>query len=821
MSLGACLPGLEEEGKISAEQAAEARAIFDERLAAHAKTGSRETAEALASEDVLAALTRNIERKEFLAGLTIKRRTAIMADLKQYGQQTSDTRFKGKKGDGGGPIDPQAASALIDHDPRAGFSNVEARRKRIVGDAHRQIDKILTDHSANLLGQVRGKAQLNDIVRELFEGGTGNKAAEELADAWRRAAEQLRQRFNKAGGDIGFRSDWGMPQSHNWKKVRAAGYDAWRDAILPKLDRTRMVDTRTGLPFTEEGLENALRSVFDTIRTNGDNTLTPGAPGKPSLANARGDARFLVFRNADDWMEYQSDFGAGTAYDAMMGHIEAMARDIAALEILGPNPKATLGWVKDTIRKEASLDASPGTKAIERAKAAGNRIDRLWNEYSGATLEAENETLALVGSSLRAFQVSTKLGSAFLSGISDFGFQHSRRSFNGLPQARVLGDYLKLMKPGSVAGQQLAIRRGLIADEYANRTAGTNRYLLEELSGEFAQRLASGVLRVSLLARHTQALRWVYGMESLATYTEAAGTAWNKLEMPLRGALERYGIDEAGWNRLRAAPMDQDGGVDWISPHNLDDADREIGDRFLEMIHSETDIAVPVADLNTRAVYNTAFKRGTWVGEAGRSAFQFKSFGISVMLRQSGEILAMNAGTAAKYAGGLMIATTLMGAVSVQLKSLAQMKDPRPMGDAKFWTAAMLQGGGFGIFGDFLFAAESRAGGGIAETIAGPSVGDAQRLIDLTQAKDPRTKAVRTAKGFVPGNNLWFARAAFDRLVADQIEEAINPDLRNARRRLDRYAAEQGTGYFWAPGDRLPERAPDFENALEQGPADR
>jgi hypothetical protein len=818
MSLGACLPGLEAEGKLTAEQAAAARALYDERLAAHARTGSRETAEALASEEVLAALERNVTRKEFLAGLAIKRRQAVAADLASYGRATSDPRFRPGKGGGGRTIDPKAAAALIDHDPRAPYSNVEARRKAIVGDAHRQMDKVLTDFSANLLGKVRNKAQLDNMVRELFEGGTGDEAAREMAAAWRRAAETLRQRFNRAGGDIGFRSDWGLPQSHDWKKVRAAGFEAWRAAILPKLDRTRMIDQRTGQPFSEAGLERALIEVWDTIRSDGAAKMTPGAPGGRSLANSRGDARFLVFNNADDWMAYAAEFGSGTPYDAIMGHVESMARDIAALEILGPNPENTLRWIKDTMIQQAKLDRAPDSKAIEAANSGAKQLDRLWDEYRGRNLEADNQTLALTFSAIRSFQVATKLGGAYLSATSDFAFQAARRSFNGLGQASVLPQYLKLMVPGSIEDQQLAIRRGLIAEEYANRTAGQSRYLMEELTGEWSRRLASGVLRVSLLARHTQTMRWVYGMESLATYTEAAGKAFGELEVPLRAALERYGIDAAAWDKLRRAPMDTDRGATWISPHNLSDADRMIGDRFMEMILSETDLAVPVADLKTRAVFNSKLERGTWLGEIGRSALLFKSFGVSVMLRQAGEILAMQPAAAARYAGGLMIGTTLMGGLALQLKALAAGQDPRPMEDDDFWYAAMLQGGGFGIFGDFLFAAENRAGSGFAQTLAGPIVSDAQGIVNVATAKDPRKRLVREAKGFIPGNNLWYTRAAFDRMLADQIEEAINPDLRNTRRRMHRFAAEQGTAYWWSPGDTLPDRNPDFANALEEGP---
>lgn len=830
MSLGACLPGLEAEGKLTAEQAAEARALYEERLAAHAATGSRETAEALASEDVLAALTRKVTRKEYLAGLAIKRRSAIEGDLRSYGTATGDNRFRPVKGAGdpaqaagggsgqGRPIDPKAAAALIDADPRARYANVEGRRKRIVGRAHSFMDKILADHSANLLGQVRNKAQLQNMVRELFDGGTGDRAAKEMAEAWRRAAEMLRQRFNRAGGDIGFRSDWGLPQSHNWKAVRKAGYEAWRDFIRPRLDPARMIDQRTGMAMTEEGLELALRSVFETIRTNGAVNMTPGSPGGRSLANARGDARFLVFKDADSWVQYAEAYGHGTPYDAMMGHIESMARDIAALEVLGPNPDATLRWIKDTMAKEAALDTSPGAKGVERAKSGAKQLDRLWDEYRGKHLEADNERLALNFSAVRAFETSVALGGALLSSVSDFAFGASRRAFNGLSNSAYLPQYLRLMRPGSIEDQKLMIRRGLIAEEFANRTAGQSRYLMEELTGEWSRRLASGVLRLSLLSRSTQAQRWAYGAESLSTFTEQAGKAFDQLEPALRGSLQRYGIDAAAWDKLRTAPMDTDRGVEWISPHNLEGPDAVIGDRFMEMIHTETDLAVPVADLKTRATFNSKLERGTWLGEIGRSALLFKSFGVSVILRQSAQIMAMQPATAARYAGGLIIGTTLAGGLAMQLKALAAGRDPRPMEDGDFWYAAMLQGGGFGIFGDFLYAAENRAGSGFAQTLAGPIVDQAQGVVNVVTADDPRKQLVKEAKGFIPGNNLWYARAAFDRLIADQIDEAINPDIRNARKRLDRYAREQGTAYWWAPGDTAPERAPDFANALEEGP---
>ncbi|MGK3808162.1 hypothetical protein ABI003_14880, partial [Enterococcus faecium] len=91
---------------------------------------------------------------------------------------------------------------------------------------------------------------------------------------------------------------------------------------------------------------------FETIRTDGWNKRTAGQDsGRGALANQLGESRFLVFKSADDWMAYQAKFGVGSAYDAMMGHIDGMSRDTALMEVLGPNPNATVGWIKDTIQK--------------------------------------------------------------------------------------------------------------------------------------------------------------------------------------------------------------------------------------------------------------------------------------------------------------------------------------------------------------------------------------------------------------------------------------------------------------------------------------
>jgi hypothetical protein len=60
-------------------------------------------------------------------------------------------------------------------------------------------------------------------------------------------------------------------------------------------------------------------------------------------------------------------------------------------------------------------------------------------------------------------------------------------------------------------------------------------------------------------------------------------------------------------------------------------------------------------------------------------------------------------------------------------------------------------------------------------------------------------------------------RLVTDRLLADQVQRQIDPEYDASWRSMERRAAEKGQGYYWAPGEHAPSRAPDFSNAIEGG----
>lgn len=811
MSLAACIPDLIKEGKIDAERGQRMLETYNELRDYHRARMGGPAAEAAATRDTLARATHDAALRRFREGLALSTQVRMASDM---------TKFAGSRD--GGPIAARAAKAVLVRDDKAPYLNFEYLWKAVRNRAHATLDQVLVKHRSTLLGHVRDAEGFDRVIDEMHGTSTGDLNAHEMADGARQALEMLRERANAAGADIGKLENYGVQHSHDSEKVEAAGYDAWREFVMPLLDRERMIDGKTGVPFTDARLDELLRETHRAISTDGWSRREPGAAGRPSIANALGQERFLHFRDGPAWRAYNDRFGVGSAYDALMNQIDRTSRDIALMETLGPNPAAGLRWLQDSVVKSA---AEKGTRAErEAAGKAAKSLQNLYDEVIGKNREPYNRKLSLVFSTVRSWQVATKLGSATLSATSDVATQQLTRAFNGLPQTGTLSGYLKHLNPASIEDRAQAIRLGLGAEEYARRASGQGRMMGEELIGEIPKRVAEGVLRVSGLNALTEAGRWTFGKDFIAAITHNATRDFDQLNPGFVRALKRYGFDASEWDRIRATPLKEENGATWLQPFDI--ADRRLGDRVMAMIQAETDFAVPVGGLEVNALVHSAFKPGTVLGELGRTAFQFKSFTATVTMMHAQRMMALTGWKSrAGYGAALLLMSTIAGAIALQMKEIAKGKDPRPMDDWAFWGAAGAQGGGAGIYGDFLKSSQSRFGNSFTDVLKGPAWQTVDTLNSLTldalwDAADPKAKVnyggrvARALKSEVPGGSLWYARLAFERLMLDQMQSHIDPNYRHSWSMMERRARDQGNGYFWKPGELAPDHAPNMQNAV-------
>ena len=828
MSLGVCIPDLIAQGKIPKDKAREAQRMYEQLLARFDHQMGDEAAKAMATQKTVEAMKRAFLQKKRQALLQVAAQERMLTNAREH---YAGGRYRD------GPLRGDALLAHLVRDERAPYANVEYRWRNVKQTALATMYDLLAKHRANIVGQVREKSELTDVLRELFGRDTGNLNARELADGWRGAAEYLRRRFNAAGGAIGKLEDWGLPHSHDPLRVGSVSKEQWIGEVGPALDRTRMVDNDTGLPMSDDRLTEVLGEVYDTIVSDGWNKRSPGAAGQSSMGNRRAEHRFLHFKSADDWMAYNERFGTATPLDAMMGHVEYMSRDIALMEILGPNPAATIRWMKDSMAKDVNTIGSLADRMGLRAGEVS--IDRVFDQITGMNNIPVNRRIALIGSTIRNWQSSTKLGGAVIASFSDAATQGLTRNFNGLSATSTLTDMLKTLNPLDPADREFARRSGIIGDEFTGKVIAGGRAHMDELFGgqlagqsrfdrgleranEMSRRLADGVLTASGLNAWTVAGREAMYREFAGTITDFAGKAFDELPDPFANFLRRYGMDAVAWDGIRSAERISHKGMEWIDPSAI--GDEALRDRLMEGILTEMDFAVPTGGLAQSAMVNQ-FARGTLLGELVRTGFQFKMFPITVMSMHAQRLMARaNLSRRASYGAAFLGATTIMGAVSFATSEMLKGKDPQSALDWSFWYRAMLKGGGLGLYGDVIQNGTSEYGQSLGDITAGPAFSTLDNIATFIKAATVGTgkgKDNHPGKGIgkatanllkrdVPGSSLWYLRLAYERLLVDTVGQWADPEYAESYSRIAKRAEQEGSGLWWTPGSSAPERSPDI-----------
>ena len=728
----------------------------------------------------------------------------------------------------------KALQALVARDKRANFQNIEGVYQSTRKQAFAQMAEILGRYRKGVIGQTRYSAELPTLVREVFGEDTGNVPAREMAESWRIVSDGLRKRANAAGMRIPKRADWGMPQSHDMLSVRKVTEAEWKDFIRDRLDPAKMIDEKTGLPMNDETLELALSEVYTTIVEGGLNKVsTPKfSAGGTSLANRRTDHRFLVFKDPDAWLEYQQKFGEPDPFATMIRHVESMSRDIAMLEVFGPNPNAMITALKTRAKKIAVNTDLENTLSGDLAF-----FDAIYDIFSGRANVADNQLIADIGAGTRNILNASLLGGAFLSALSDLGTQRMAAMMVGMPQTQLIGKIMREFQPLNIEERgKLAVRLGLGADNWI-QTAYAQARMFDEVTGpEITRRISDTVMRISGLSPWTQAGRAAFGIEFTGYLTENIGKRFDELNSGLQDVMRQHGIGADRWDIIRATPLYKDDSgltiLRLLDVENRTDLApglaRELSTQAMSMVEMLTDMAVPVSTTRAKATLRGNVKPGSLIGEIAGSFTQFKNFPVTIFHEHIHRYMLMDgAASKTKYMMNFVIGTTVMGALALQLKDMAKGRDPRPMDNPAFWTAAMLQGGGLGIFGDFMFSQVNRMGSGLKGTIAGPSIGmldDLRNLtlgnaVELSQGKDTNfgSESVKFLSKYTPFSSIWYLRAGLERNFFDMLQDWVDPDAaKKFRRKVKLYEREYGQGMWWAPNENLPSRAPNFANALGQ-----
>jgi hypothetical protein len=859
MSLRNCLRSAVEQGVINSRDAEELHRYYEARQRTKNPGMTEAQARVAARDEVVASLRADAKEARRRALLSEARRKENAAFVEDY------RNLKGK------PDKLDAVLSLMIHNGYKGTQSMAGKANAIIAMAQRDLAEAMHHfRRSRVAGRHINKVDLPDLVRALHKEPTGNGTAKAMGNAVRNVFEDLRQRFNAAGGNIPKREDHGLPHSHDRSSIRDLGYlgrtkfggkrfdmdlarTRWKEFISPLLDAEQMTNPRTGEVIGADNLDASLDYVFDSIMSDGWAHRRPEARkfGTGNVASRYQDSRFLIFRDAESWLGYNDRFGQSDPISAIFNHVNGMARDIAAMERFGPNPDAAIEWLKQAVQVDIGKRQSgamniEGLKlpGLDAAKWAEYRVNSLWRALRGR--ETVLSAPAQYAGDIRNVATAAALGStSILAAVTDPFVSQAARRLAGLPitttMHKIVGDLVKFAADKS--DDAAMARKAVIWDDYLHTMNEQARFVDQMFGHEWSRYLVDRALTFNALKPLTEARKRI---EAAAWHDTLGGLArkdtdWIDMPPLLQKTMQGFGFTPDDWHKMRAG-IDEMG---FLDPGGVFDktGDRNLAEKYAEMIAQWGERSVPAGDPRVKSVVTGIAQRGTIAGEILDFATQFMSFGMSFTARQleAHHVYSMMAKSSggrvargAYYFAAMAVPLTIGAAFYTQVLNVLNGKDPEDMTTVPFWMKAFVKGGGGGLFADFIDKAENRFGQNFAQTlggIGGAFIGDTMDLtlrtiqevmgaanVNLLGGKPAEGKdqprAGRAAVKYVGRYMPILAshpltRAWYRRMFVDNLQWAVDPDADKS------FKAQAGKStWWWKPGELTPTRPPNLSTAV-------
>lgn len=673
-----------------------------------------------------------------------------------------------------------------------GTTTLEFEQDAVLFSAHRKLIDMMEEYRPFLGVRAITDSDPRNVVRALYGEEVDDAMAKKFADIWNEVNVDLVQRFNRAGGNIHMRGDWRLPQVHSVVKVAAVSQDEWVNDIAPMLDFEAM-----GIDIYSSGEQKEiLESVYETISTGGLNKSLSERNMK--LAVRRNRERFLQFKDAQSWLDYQAKYGNENVYSSLMDHVTGISKDIGTMEKFGSDPEATF----KQLQEHALKGAKDKTKAARRL----TRAQKVWDNTVGH-IAALDTQFAHGAAAVRNVMAGSKLGLAIFSAFSDIALLRITAAFNGMPITRPILRHLRNIANGKDS-DRLASRLVLGLEHAIDATHTANRY--SDVVGHGASsKFADFVIRSTGLNHWTVSAKQAFGIEFIGFITDRIMTG-----KPPK-AFKMYGIEPEDVAALKKQPTFVDNGTTYLDVANF--TDPELQKKIVGMTIAEQRMAVPEPDIGVRAMLNQGTRAGTIMGEVARMGTQFKSFPTAMITGHLARMWHQTGGAKGrlKYGASLIVSTTIMGTFAVLAKEFAG-KGEAPTKES-ITPSLLFKGfvqGGSGAFVVDILASQADSSffkSGIVDTIAGPTAGTLDRVLfeitfgEMKKAvkgdKEPHEAAVATLakqlETFVP--NMPFIKLLIQREVLAGMHKMGDPKWARKQRQYQRKRLKETGNEYWYP----------------------
>lgn len=592
--------------------------------------------------------------------------------------------------------------------------------------------------------------------------------------------------------------------------------------------------------------------------------------GTHNLARKLSQGRVLFPKDADAWYDYARKYtGMKNIAEATMQTLNRSARSLALMERLGTNPAANLNLVMRRLEETYRGDLN-GLEAFRngiRGSVARLKpsLEAVMQQLDGRANMPGNSMRARLMAQ-RAATVRNVMTTEYLGGV---GLTHAASGFatvpaeafhHGVPRLKMLGNIVNTMVKGlgsaerqKMLGQLGAFGDGLTRDLRMISTPDAT------IPGKVSA-LAGTFVKYSGLPWFMDNFKNAVGETLANNLAENAGKTFGRLDPHLQQMLPKYGIDRGVWDLLRnVKDFTQADGRSYMTPPDalkvsrfdaealmrargelapdvkgdaasaeIDKFIRGLSDKLYTYYGDSMRHAIVTPGVRQRAFLLGTSQPGTGAGEFRRFLSQFKFWPLAAMHQvvQREIYQSLSRGEATLNLGIVAAMSALGGYLRIVVNDVAlgrpipdpldfsrdKDKNGEPTGlphGVATMLAALGQGGGFGIYGDFLFGElnRNRFGGSLASTVGGPAATDAEKITSILDnwlnGKPDWPEAARFFVRHIPFANLVYIKGILDYALFYHLYEAASPGWwERTNRRLEREQGRTMMGY--APGRPIP-----------------
>lgn len=631
--------------------------------------------------------------------------------------------------------------------------------------------------------------------------------------------------------------------------TKEEAFQKWYDFVVPRMDVEKTFNPDV---LSEEltDVKSFMRNLFlqMTHGTTGEGKFNPfiETQGIGGMAKKWSKHNPIYFRDGLAQSQYMKMYGVADLAHTVMHDMDKMTNAYVLMERLSADPPTVFNALLQDAHKQAAAEMDLAKSEALKKKLDRGALRQSFDQLMGKFDQPENISIHNVTVGMQAITSMAKLPKVMLSSMTDKALTYIGLRHGGVSPQRSLEAMFGLRIPADAEERRAIQSAGLFWDHLCSELV-QGRYGVAHVRETTPIKIQQLFFKLTGINRWNSITKGAAGKAMLAELGENATKGFDALHPDTQKTLRHYAITPAEWDLMRSKARtigshtyifpEDIRTVDTFFPEAMNQAhplEAILRERGLELnqanvqevldtmdlklttfVHDQLDAMVVTPGNRERAQLSFGMRPGTYGSMVVKWAMMFKSFPLATWNRvvkrefyghgsEGMKDFLLNDTRGKLHMVQLIATSTIAGYMVLATKDALEGKTPRRFfeEDGSFnWGTladAMKQGGGGGLYADFLLTEYDRAYMTPLSAAAGPVFDLLQEPVlmgwDAARGKNISGETAKFIQDNTPFINLFYVKPVLDYLVLWNLREMVSPGV---TRKYEKFIKNERHQDFW------------------------